>query len=366
MRNRTKVAWAVLVVWIASCSAQADDAEPRQFRAVLVSHAMVSKKRLEEFRAAGYNAVVLALADNAKTKRAADSIQNAGFDLYYWIEIARNEAMADAHPEWMCSLQGHKDWRRLFKTNTNPQKGEVVKTYPWVPILYKETFAAHLERVKKLLADAPRSKGIFLNDLQGGPSACGCGSPFCRWTSDYGTILTATPYSENPKVKRHFPGVVNAAADFVRAVKGIAPGTEVIPVWLTECEEHDRPAVCGNVGCYRGYCWQYYEQQLDLLIPEIERLGALVPFKALDRDLPVYKKKAGWITWVLGSYRALPPHKKKKIVEPRQLLAVLQGWNVTEAEIKAQIQRTKEAGAGGYLLSLIEIDQSWEPKIIKH
>ncbi len=124
--------------------------------------------------------------------------------------------------------------------------------------------------------------------------------------------------------------------------------------------------MCGSVWCHRGYCWQYYEQQLDLLIPEIERLGALVPFKALDRDLPVYKKKAGWITWVLGSYRALPPHKKKKIVEPRQLLAVLQGWNVTEAEIKAQIQRTKDAGAGGYLLSLIEIDQSWEPKIIKH
>ena len=124
--NCTKLAWAVLVAWTVGCTAQADDAEPPQFRAVLVSHTMVGTKRLEEFRAAGYNAVVLELADKVKTQEAAGSIRNAGFDLYYWIEIARNEAMADAHPDWMCSLQGHEDWRRLFKTSTNPKKGEVV------------------------------------------------------------------------------------------------------------------------------------------------------------------------------------------------------------------------------------------------
>lgn len=344
----------------------ADFEWPRQVRAVLVRPAMAGEKRLAEWRAAGTNAVVLELANGAKTTHAADAVRKAGLDLYYWIEIARNKAMADAHPEWMCSLQGHKDWRRLFKENTNPRKGEVVKTYPWVPILYKETIAAHLKRVEKLLAHAPRAKGVFLNDLQGGPSACGCGSPFCRWTSDYGTILTATPYSENPRVKRYFPGVVDAAADFVRAVQGLVPGTEVIPVWLTECEEHDRAGPCGNVGCYRGYCWQYYEQQLARLIPAISRLGALVPYKALGRDLPEYETKAGWITWVLGSYGALPPRKEKKIIGARRLLAVLQGWDVTEAEIAAQIQRTQEAGAGGYVLSLVEIDQSWEPRIIEH
>src|SRR3990167_9829678 len=32
---------------------------------------------------------------------------------------------------------------------------EVVKTYPWAPILSQETYAAQLERVKRLLADKP-------------------------------------------------------------------------------------------------------------------------------------------------------------------------------------------------------------------
>jgi exonuclease III len=352
----------------------ADFQWPRQLRAALVNPAMVSEQRLTDWRSAGYNAITLELRDanrsiigsppGAQAKTAAEAIQLAGFDLYYWIEIARNQAMANAHPEWMCSLQGHKDWRQRFEGSANPQKGEVVKVYPWVPILYKETFAAHLRRVKKLLADLPGATGVFLNDLQGGPSACGCGSQFCRWTSDYGSNLTATPYSKNPKVQRHFPGAVDAAAHFVHAVKELVPETEVIPVWLTECEEHDRPGICGKVGCYRGYCWQYYEQQLEQLIPESKRLGALALYKALGRDLPEYQDKAGWISWVLASYSALPPKRTKKMLSPHRLLPILQGWDVTDAEIAAQIQRAEEARAGGYVLSLIEIDQSWEPRIL--
>ena len=333
---------------------------------MLVSVQLLGTEKIEELEAQGFNAVVLELDESASkesTRNAAEAIEKAGFSLYYWVEVARNEAMADAHPEWMCSLQGHPDWRRLFETNNDPKEGEVVKTYPWVPILYKETFTAHLERIRELLLDVPEAKGIFLNDLQGGPSACGCGSAFCRWTSDYGVILTATPYSEK---ERYFPAVVNAAADFVQAVKELAPASEVIPVWLTECEEHDRPRVCGNVGCYLGYCWRYYEQQLDLLVPRIERLGVLAPFRALDRDLPVYGEEAGWVKWALDSYGALPPKKEREVIEAERLLAVLQGWDVTEEEVEAQIQRSKEAGAGGYVLSLMRIDQSWKPRVVRY
>ena len=351
---------------VLACGRTESRDSPPKLRAVLVDNP--DTKELIEFKTQGTNAVVLELAslsDKKETRAAAARVRACELELYYWIEIARNKAMADAHPEWMCSVQGHKDWRRLFEKNTVPNKGEVVKTYPWVPILYKETFAAHLKRVRKLLDGLPRATGVFLNDLQSGPSACGCGSPFCRWTSDYGTNLTATPYSKHPTEKRHFPGVVDAAADFVQEVQKLAPGVEVIPVWMTECEAHDRPGVCGNVGCYNGYCWRYYEEQLDRLVPRIRRLGALTPYKAMGRDLPVYKEKAGWVKWALDSYGALPPHKKKKVLEARQLVAVLQGWDVTREEVEAQVRRTQEAGADGYVLSLVELDQSWEPRIVK-
>ena len=352
-----------------------------QFRAVLINARLAGTEQLAEFKAQGFNAVVLEIAylsEKEGNKNAAENIKTAGLDLYYWIEVARNKAMADAHPEWLCSVQGHKDWRRLFKTNTNPQEGEVVKVYPWVPILYKETFAAHLKRIEELLNDTPEATGLFLNDLQGGPSACGCGSTFCRWTSDYGTLLTATPYSDekDEELDNKWPSVVSAAAEFVQAVKRLSPTSDVIPVWLTECEEHDRQKLCGNVGCYQGYCWLFYERQLDLLVPQIDHLGVLATFKAFDRDLPVYGEKAGWVKWVLESYAALPrgyrwrknpetKKERKEVIEARRLVAVLQGWGVTEEETKAQIQRTEEAGAAGYVLSLIEIDQSWAPKIYR-
>ena len=334
-------------------------------RAVLVDAPRATPENIQEFQTRGFQAVVLLLKDRdtESVQSSAERVRKAGLDLYYWIEVARNVDLAEEHPGWMASLQGHKDWRKRFESHNNPGPGEVAKTYPWVPILYKETFAAHLERVERLLRDLPDARGLFLNDLQGGPSACGCGSTFCRWTSDYGAIRTATPYT---RPERHFSTVVSAAADFVQTVQQRRPSTEVIPVWLTECEEHDKPGICGNVGCYRGYCWMYYERQLDLLVPNVRRLGVLATFKSLGRDLPVYGEKAGWVKWALDTYRALPPAKEKKVIESERLLAVLQGWDVTDEEIEAQIQKTVEARAGGYVLALVEIDQSWEPRLVQY
>ena len=164
-------------------------------------------------KAEHYNAVVLALdgANAAKEREAARAIEAAGFDLYYWIEIGRNPALADAHPEWMASLEvHHAEWRRLFPKFPKTKEGEVVKNYPWVPVLYKETFPVHLERVKKLLADKPTPwLESSSNDLQGPPSSCGCGHHLCRWATDYGPVEKATA-TRLPK---------DAAAKFVTEVK---------------------------------------------------------------------------------------------------------------------------------------------------
>ena len=86
-------------------------------RAVLVSVELLGTQRIDELEARGFNAVVVELDESTSkegTRSAAAAVEKAGLSLYYWVEVARNEAMADAHPEWMCSVQGHQDWRRLL------------------------------------------------------------------------------------------------------------------------------------------------------------------------------------------------------------------------------------------------------------
>ena len=215
-----------------------------------------------------YNAVVLAL--NSRTAALAREIRG---DLYYWIEVGRNPEFADAHPEWMASLQGHPEWRRFFPAAPAAGDGEVIKNYPWVPISYQETFAAHLARIRNLLADLPKPKGIFLNDLQGPPSACGCGNNLCRWTADYGPIRTATPEAKD------------AAARFVKAVKQIAGGVKVIPVWLTECEKEDKQERCANVGCFEGACWREWRAQFAPLSDVAGEIGVLAAHQLMGRGV---------------------------------------------------------------------------------
>jgi hypothetical protein len=278
-------------------------------------------------------------------------------ELHYWIEIARCPELAEEHPRWMASLQGHPEWRRLHKDFPQPGDNDVVKVYPWTPVLYREAFDAHLKRVEQLLAARPPAKAVFLNDLQGAPSACGCGNPVCRWTADYGPLVTATRLGDD------------AAAKFVAGVKQIVPAAaRVIPVWLTECEEHDkaRDALCAGVACYRGICWKAYTRQLTPLAREADTLGALLLYKEFSQDGPHYQQPAGWISHALKhGFADQPANHGATPIAPSRLVAVLQGWDVTEAEIQAQIDQARSAGAAGWIVALAKIDQSWQPRIIR-
>lgn len=324
-------------------------------KAVLLAAPQVTADRLRALHTEGNNAVVLNLStrDAAPEKAAAARIQQAGLALYYWIEIGRSPALADAHPEWMASIQTHQEFRKLFPRLPPLQEGEVVKTYPWVPVLYQETFPVHLQRVKELLADKPVPRGIFLNDLQAAPSACGCGHQLCRWTTDYGKVLTATKLP------------ADGAAKFVAAVKRLVPQAKVIPVWATECEEPDKDSVCNGVGCFNGACWREFTAQLMPVAEEAETLAALLPYRALQRDLAHYGPVAGWIKPALNSFSTMPARYQARPVVPGRLIAVLQGWDVTPAQVQAQIARTQEAGAAGYVVSLMPIEQGWEPRVVK-
>lgn len=325
-------------------------------RGLLLDVSSSAPMRIDSAKAAGSNAVVLAISesDSASTVLSASRrIRAKGLALYYWIEVGRNPAMADAHPEWMASLQGHPEWRRLFPNAPKPGEGEVVKNYPWTPILYKEAFEAHLQRIAGLLKGLPKAKGIFLNDLQGPPSACGCGHVLCRWTADYGPLTTATRLGED------------AAAKFVASVKKLAPGSDVIPVWTTECEKHDgaKDGACAGVGCYEGLCWLKWTGQLMPLAQQADRIGVLALYKAFDRDKPIYGSAAGWVRQAVASFTEMPPQRKGTGVSHSRIIAVLQGWDVTPEQIKAQVERARESGAAGYVIAETRIDQRWEPRI---
>lgn len=347
---------AVAVACAAATSEAPSGAALPKMRAVLLSPEGATAKTLHRLQREGMTGVVLSVRDGATgaTARAAERVRAARLDFYYWIEVGRCPALADAHPEWMASLQGHPEWRRLFPHAPAPGPGEVVKNYPWVPVLYQEAFDAHLQRIKSLLRGLPPARGVFLNDLQAAPSACGCGNRLCRWTPDYGPIHTATRLPPD------------AAAKFLAAVRKLAPGAEIIPVWTTECEEQEKDAACGGVACFPGACWREYTAQLMPVARECRTLAALCLYRTFGRDLPRYGGEAGWVAHALRSFVEMPPQRGGRPVSVQRVVAVLQGWEVTEAQRQAQVRRCREAGARGYVMALTRIDQEWEPRIISY
>ena len=118
----TAVAFSTGTPWLSAV----DQAGSTQLRAVLLSAEQATTHQLDAAKSEGMEAVVLELKDlstkDAESKgAAARRIQRAGLELYYWVEIGRNPFMAEAHPAWMASLQGHPEWRRFFKETPLPK-----------------------------------------------------------------------------------------------------------------------------------------------------------------------------------------------------------------------------------------------------
>ena len=323
--------------------------------AALIDHQQATVERLKDLRRDGYNAVVLFLdesdgieAELAAAKRIVDSTLH----LHYWLDIGRNRTLAKAHPEWMASLQTHDEWRRHFPNFPTEAKDEVVKNFPWVPVLNKEGFDAHLERTTKVLTQLPPARSVLLNHLQGAPSACGCGNSFCRWTADYGPKKTATTLGPE------------GASLFLASVKKIAHGAEIVPVWTTECAEHDKEDACGGVPCFRGLCWKEYAKQLNPVAKESKRIGVLLPFE----DFPTGSKAgpAGqWQTIALKTFTQVLPKNGGVQITPDRLVGVIQGWDVSAADVQDQRTRSASVGVTNIIVALTKLDSSWEPRLLK-
>lgn len=319
---------------------------------------MLTAAAVGEWKKEGFKGVVVVLEEGtneADYRAVARRVADAALDLYWWIEVARNPKLAVAHPKWMASLGSHPDWMKRFPNSPEPIADEVAKAYPWVPIGYREAFDAHLQRIEGLLKRVPEgAKGVLLNDLQAGPSSCGCGNLLCRWAIDYHVRPTAT------KLEGDF-----TAAKFVAQVRQRAGKQTVIPVWTTECEEADLPAnkrqgkagtgLCGTVPCATGACPESFANQWSALLSVNEGpIGLLAVHTALERT----QTQLGGPQWVTDAIAypndTVPMHKGTTIARDRL-------WVVVEESAR---EVAAKAGVGAVIVARAKIDQSFEPRIV--
>ena len=283
----------------------------------------------------------------------AKAIDDAGMVLWPWIEVRHNPGMALAHPDWMAAIGAHHDdWRRRFPGAPTARPGEVIKAWPWVPIGYVPAFEAHRRRLSGLLADLPGNwAGVFLNDLQAGPSSCGCGNDQCRWALDYGwpTTLARTPGDD-------------AAARIVADLSASHPGKVIVPVWVTECELVDLPdakggtGLCGRVPCAANDCWPRYARNWNSLVKATAGPIALGLWpETFGRDA------AHWMKSDLTLFQK-PPRGGVPLA-PDRTIAVVQAWGKSESAAIAPPEGINQSAAG-WVLALDRIDQSWEPRAV--
>lgn len=336
--------------------------------AVIVEPEAITAEQTAVWRRHGYQAAAVVLDDRHEAKvyrSAAQTLAAAGLHLYYWIEVARNAKFAKAHPDWMASLGAHRDWQQRFPKTPLPKPGEVAKAYPWTPIGYRQAYDAHLARIAELLSRAAGDyQGLLLNDLQGGPAACGCGNLQCRWAIDYGVASTADK----------LPGD-DVAARFAAEVRKLAPGKLVTPVWMTECEHRDLPAnrlptgkstgYCGGVGCARGACPKEFTKQWNALADDHDGpIALLATHKELGRDGPEYGAAAGWVGQAVDYLDETPPlHGGKKLPHER-LWLVVQGYDLPAEDVAAARQAAAQTGAGAVFVAQTRLDQSYEPRVV--
>jgi hypothetical protein len=333
---------------------------------VLVAAETVTPAAVSQWKKEGFKAVAVVLDEQtakAAYRDMARPISDGGLDLYCWIEVARNPKLAAAHPRWMAALGSHRDWQKNFPNLAEPKIGEVAKTFPWVPIGYREAFDAHLARIEQLLQRAPPGwRGLLLNDLQGGPSSCGCGNLQCRWAIDYFVRPTATKLNGD-----------DVAARFLAEVRKRVGDKTVIPVWTTECAEVDLPpdkhqarpgtGLCGTVGCATGACPDVFTRQWTALASGYDGpIGLLALHTALQRTQKDFGGGPAWVTNALAYLDQTLPANGVKAIPSHRLWVVVEGFRPEEEATAREL--AAKAGVGAVIVARAKIDQSYEPRMV--
>jgi hypothetical protein len=335
---------------------------------LIVEPATVTSRHIADWKGNGLSAICLVLDESHAPESYATAARAAAagsMPLYYWIEIARNPALAAEHPRWMASLGVHNDWQRRFPAMRPLEKGEVAKAYPWVPINYREAYDAHLARVRELLTKRAASPytGLLLNDLQGGPASCGCGNLQCRWATDYHVPSTATRIEAD-----------DIAAQFTADVRKLAQEKLVVPVWTSECEDIDLPGrlapggkstgLSGDVACANATCPKVFTKQLaPLLTADQGPLGLLALQQELERDA-AHGHPQSFAPRALNYLDTIPPKNGGPTIPHERVWLIIQGHGLSQEEQSAIREAALKLGASGLFQSLVPIEQSFEPRAI--
>ncbi|HKS37498.1 MAG TPA: hypothetical protein VJW76_09935 [Verrucomicrobiae bacterium] len=333
---------------------------------VLVELETVTPAAVSQWKKERFNAVAVVLDDRASKAACLEAVRHisdGGLDPYWWIEVARNPKMAAAHPRWMAALGMHADWLKNFPNFAEPGADEVAKAFPWVPIGYRESFDAHLERIEQLLKRVPPGwRGLLLNDLQAGPSSCGCGNLQCRWAIDYDVRPTATKLEGD-----------DVAVRFIAEVRNRVGDGAVIPVWTTECEEVDLPpdkhqgrpgtGLCGTVGCATGACPEVFTKQWSALASGHDGpIGLLALHTALQRTQKEFGGGPGWATNTIEYLdKTVPTHGGKSVL-PKRLWMVVEG--LRQDEEATGREAAAKAGVAAVIVARVRIEQSYEPRML--
>jgi hypothetical protein len=313
---------------------------------------------LKTLKAQGFNAVVARVDEETPSSYLLwlpAAARRVGLAAYLWIDVGRNPRLADRHPEWIAGMGMHEDWRRLFPDAPRPKAGERIGVYPWTPIWYREVLEDRRQAILRQLRGRTEGlSGVFLNQVQGSPSACGCGNDQCRWTVDY-------RMQGGPETVEEAP-----AAHLISLLEKELPGVAWIPVWVPECEEVDMgpgsTGYCGTVGCFKGLCWKESTRELEPLVSG--PMAVLLARDLFHRHLARYDPQGGWWHVGLRELEEIPPRNGHPGLARGRVTTVVEGRPGAGPREKGVCDRALEAGAGGVLVSEIALDESWEPRII--
>jgi hypothetical protein len=341
--------------------------EKGRLEIVLVEAGMVTPAALSQWKGDQFQGVAVLLDErtgNAAYREIGRRISESGLGLYFWIEVGRNPKLATEHPRWMAALGSHADWQKKFPGFPEPGIDEVAKAFPWVPIAYTEAFDAQLKRIEQLLERAPPDwRGLLLNDLQAGPSSCGCGNLLCRWAIDYHVRSTTAKL-----------GGDDVSARFVAEVRKRAGNKTIIPVWTTECEKVDLPpdkqqgragtGLCGSVGCATGACPTEFAHQWSALAARHDGPIALLALhSALQRTQNEFGGGPGWVTNALAYMDQTLSAQGAKAPARDRIWAVIEGVRADEEKIARDV--AIKAGVAAIVVARAKIDQSYEPKMVR-
>src|SRR5439155_20485483 len=104
--------WLALAGFQAAAQPNAAAKAPKEF--VLIEPSAINPKAVAAWKKEGFSGVAVLTEDSIAAKvyrSAAKAVNQAGLELFYWLEVGRSPGLAAEHPEWTASLGTHKDWR---------------------------------------------------------------------------------------------------------------------------------------------------------------------------------------------------------------------------------------------------------------